>query len=159
VPPDPEVTSPILRSVRRSIAWLALAVAVGGVVVAFALPSTLVPDCPRASPGVKCAYFTDIHPWLRFWVGLAAILPVALLLAVRRRGSRGAARAVWAVGAAGAVMLWWVTGLVPASGVGDCPPYPRCYTIGHTYGGVPLVLLVAAGALGAWLWNGTEVHR
>jgi ABC-type Fe3+-siderophore transport system permease subunit len=42
-------------------------------------------------------------------------------------------------------------GLVPSS-QGDCPPYPRCYTPGHPYAWLGVLVVVAAifGAVNLW---------
>ena len=53
---------------------------------------------------------------------------------------------------AGAVVLALHQGLVPTS-LGDCPPYPQCFTQGRPYLGVAGVLFLAGVAMGIWLWD------
>jgi hypothetical protein len=137
---------------RRLVVVLALLFAVSGVSIAFALPSSTVPDCPPRSSGVPCDNGTDTHPWARFLIGTAALVPGVVLIGARYRGNRRVAGAVLVAGTVCSVLLWWISGLIPTTR-GDCPPYPRCYTMGHPYGGPAFIALLITAAIGFWLWQ------
>jgi hypothetical protein len=136
---------------RRSVV-AAVLVALIGLGCAFAFPSSRVADCPPTSSGVACVMNVDVHPWIRVGIGLAALVPAISLIGSRFIGNRWVAAALLVTGFACATLLWSVSGLVPARG-GDCPPYPRCFTPGHPYGGAAVVVLIFALFFAAWLWN------
>jgi hypothetical protein len=136
---------------RRSFLVLTFVIAVGGLVLAFTLPSRTVPDCPPPGSPSKCIYMTDVRPWVRFAVGTVAVLPAVILIGARLRPSRKFASAMMIAGTTVAVVLWWIGGPVPATN-GDCVAYPRCYTTGHVYGGPAFLILLITAAIGFWLW-------
>jgi hypothetical protein len=133
--------------------WLALGVvALAGIVVALALPSTLRPDCPLPGSGYRCQHTTEMRPWLRLLIGTVAVLPLVRRLGSRHQAGPWVAVALWALATAGAVLLIARRGLVASSG--DCSGYPRCYTPGHPYIGVgAAMVLAAASAIAFWLWD------
>jgi hypothetical protein len=137
---------------RRWVIGVSLVVAFVGLWIAFALPSSTVPDCPPRSTGVPCQNGVDTHPWLRFLVGTAAAVPAIVLVARRYRGKPRAAKVFAGLGIAVSIALWWIAGQVPTT-MGDCPPYPHCYRVGHPYGGVAFVVLLITGGMVFWMWE------
>lgn len=130
---------------------LTLVIGVGGLVLAFSLPSRSVPDCPPPGSPWKCIYMTDVRPWVRFAIGTVAVLPAVILIGARLRPSRTLASATMIAGATLAGLLWWIGGPVPTTG-GDCLAYPRCYTSGHPYGGPAFLIMLITAAIVFWLW-------
>jgi hypothetical protein len=144
---------PTLRLMRRWSVALVLLLAIGGLALAFALPSGHVPDCPPPSTGLRCIYHTDVRPWLRFLVAAAGVLPALILIGSGLGPNRKFASAILIAGTAVAVGLFLITGPIPASpGTVDCVAYPRCYVVGHPYGGPAFLVFLITAAVGFWLW-------
>jgi hypothetical protein len=137
---------------RRWVVGASLLVAVLGLGTAFALPSSSVPDCPPPSTGHPCLYMTDTHPWIRFLIGAAGLVPASVVVGTRYHGNRLVATGVLVAGLVAAVLLWIIRGLVPTS-AGDCLGYPQCYTMGRPYVGVGLAVVVLTLVAGVWLWE------
>jgi hypothetical protein len=138
---------------RRWSLLAAVLVAVAGLAIAVSLPAGTIRVCPSPHIGglitTKCDTVSDSRPILRFVIGLASVVPALVLLGLAYRRRRWFRIGFVCVGLAIAFGLWWIGGLVPANN-GDCPPYPRCFTIGHPYAGP--AFLVVVGTLIAAFW-------
>jgi hypothetical protein len=137
---------------RRWVVGASLLVPLLGLGIAFAYPSSSVPDCPPPSTGHPCLHTTDTHPWIRFLIGAAGLVPATVVVGTRYQGNRLVAGGVGIAGLVTAVLLWSIRDLVPTS-AGDCVVYPQCYTMGHPYWGVVLAVLFLTLVAGVWLWT------
>jgi hypothetical protein len=139
---------------RRWIVGASLLIGLLGFGIAFALPSSSVPDCPPPSSIHPCIYETDTRPWIRFLIGAAGLVPAAIVVGTRYQGNRLVATGVVVAGVATAVLLWSIRGDVPTS-AGDCVDYPQCYTTEHPDGGPAFVVLFLTLVASIWLWTRT----
>ena len=132
--------------------WASVIVAACALAIAILLPSTVRPECPPPSTGVRCASSTDVHAWIRLGIGALGVVPMLIVIGHQRRGGPWVSMTVLAMGTTTAVVLGLRGGLVPTT-LGDCPPYPRCFTAGHPYLGVAFAVFVLTVMLAIWLWD------
>lgn len=139
---------------RRFALVASLVVAVIGITIAVAMPNGVVRDCPMPGfhiPGAKCLDTPDPRATTRFSIAMAAALPALVMLALRFRGSRALRVGFVVAGLLIAVGLWWISDWVPNE-MADCPPYPRCYRMGHPYAGPAALMMLVTLVFGLWLW-------